>query len=431
MNNIYINLPYFLQFIIINIVGLYKLIIRTSLNYKFSLNYYRSFYNGGAEWEYEHNERKKKLDLNIQKICNVSHLNFHSVLNKNIVKNNFKAFSQSFRFYDLHANTSGSSGNGLKFRKSLYSEQDTWAAYVAFRELHGVTSNDWCGYFCGNMVVNPKSSRFHHTAYTTKQLIFSQYHLSKFTVNKYISVLNNKQPVWIHGYPSFLIELVRLAKLNSFKLGYKPKLVTTGSENLSDEQRIILSQFFNCSIRDLYCQTEMVAMIYECNHGSLHVNEAFSVVDFIKSDIQSSFRIIGSNINNTVFPLFNYDTEDLVDLKTSDEICLCSSKGRLVSRIDGRNEDYIVLPTGEKIGRLDHVLKGNTSVYQAQFIQDSDSLDITLLVKVDENKYSELELKSSLSRYIKGVDIKIKTVDSIEPEANGKIKFVKQISVNR
>ena len=424
MVSIYLKMPYFIQFLIINLIASFKYIIRSGKQYQASLNYYRSFFQSTGYWKIEFDQRK-----NTAKYWNTS-VKFDgtvpSTFNKTFVKNNFDRFVFKKSIFNMKANTSGSSGNGLSFSKTLFSEKDTWAAYVAFREYHGVTQTDWCGYFCGNMVVNPSSKYVYHKTFPTRQLIFSQYNLSADTISRYIKVLNDNQPKWIHGYPSFLLELIRLARQANLKLKYRPLLITTGSENLNTEQREIISTFFSGPVRDLYCQTEMVAMIVECKNGNYHINEAYSKVNLMPTSSDDIYKVIGNNFNNEAFPLFNYDTEDLVVFKKQTK-CSCGLYGRVIESIVGRDEDYLLLPNGSRIGRLDHVFKGDLSVYQAQFIQNVNTSKTQLLLKVNEKSFDKTNLITSLERYLPNLEVELKVVDEIQPEKNGKIKFVKQV----
>lgn len=429
MIRIYLKLPYFMQFVIINIAGLVKQVIRKSFGYRTSLEYYRSFYRGEVGYLKEYEKRVSEFSSYKNEILKALQNLDTQDLDKEYVKKNIANFYKFSPRLTLSAKTSGSTGSGLRFRKTFLSESDTWAAYVAFREYHGVTAKDWCGYFCGNKIVSPSGRKISHISYTSRQIIFSQYNLKHSNVSCYIDELNYRRPPWLHGYPSFLLELAGLAKEQGIGLAYSPALLTTGSENLSKRQKAILSDFFNCPVRDLYCQTEMVAMLYECSHGKMHVNEAYSKVDFRLIEDANMYEIVGTNLNNSAFPLFNYRTSDLVSLASNQihQECSCGNRSRIVDRIEGRNEDSLLLPTGVRIGRLDHVLKGFEGVSQAQFIQDPETFDTALLIAVPRGFSGIDELRKKLCLYLPGLDVKIKTVDKIKRERNGKIKFVKSI----
>ena len=425
MSRLYLSLPYHLQLIVVNFVSLIKLILRRSISYSSSYEYYSSFFNHDPMWQKTHIERVKARQVEVETIASKLGISNELIVNKNFVKSNYQYYVRN-SILALKAKTSGSTGNGLSFKKSFFSERDTYAAYDAFRAHHGVLNTDWCGYFGGNLIVKPGTEHVCHIAYPTKQIIFSQYNLSNDTVHKYINQLNHYKPKWIHGYPSFLLELIRLAKLHRLKLSYCPILITTGSETITFEQCEIIKYFFNASLRDLYCQTEMVAMIYECKSSKYHVNRAYSDVLFKNVD-HKLYKIIGSNLNNDLFPLFSYDTEDLAVISSFEVKCECGSDEVVIDKIIGRSEDYLQLPNDVRVGRLDHIFKGNHYVYQAQFIQDRETLETQLYVKVDELNFNLDELNDNIGLYLPGLKVNVLVVDYIKPEKNGKIKFVKQI----
>ena len=61
------------------------------------------------------------------------------------------------------------------------------------------------------------------------------------------------------------------------------------------------------------------------------------------------------------------DTGDLVRMDTDESAA--RAPGRRLLSIDGREEDYVELQTGARVGRLDHIFKALTFVHEAQIRQ--------------------------------------------------------------
>ena len=59
--------------------------------------------------------------------------------------------------------------------------------------------------------------------------------------------------------------------------------------------------------------------------------------------------------------------EDVIAL--SDERCDCGRAGRIVARVDGRSEDYIVLGDGTRVSCANHIFKWVSNVREAQIYQ--------------------------------------------------------------
>ncbi len=97
--------------------------------------------------------------------------------------------------------------------------------------------------------------------------------------------------------------------------------------------------------------------------------------------IDNQFRIVGTNFTNIAFPLLRYDTVDIATI--TGKICDCGRTGRVVDKIDGRSEDYIVLKNGAKIGRLDQIFKDLVNIKEAQIYQREKG---KIEIKVVRNK---------------------------------------------
>lgn len=327
----------------------------------------------------------------------------------------------------LSSHTSGTTGSGLVFWETPIAEKERWAVWWRYRQWHGISRDMWCGYFGGRSVVPLCQSRppYWRVNYSGRQILFSGYHLSPSTAAEYLSALETYSPPWLHGYPSLLSLLASYLLERGKPLTNPPKIVTTGAENLLPQQRDLMVKAFGCSVRQHYGQAESVANISECPNGHLHIDEDFSFVELFPMDSHPGvFRVIGTNWSNPAFPLFRYDTGDLV--RCSEEVSPCSMTGRIVDSIDGRKEDYVVLPNGARLGRLDHIFKDLTRIREAQIYQPKQETIIFKIVK-GEGYGPEMErrlLDEAHKRLGREVTIKVEYVSSLERSRTGKLRFV-------
>jgi len=97
-----------------------------------------------------------------------------------------------------------------------------------------------------------------------------------------------------------------------------------------------------------------------------------------------------------------------------------------VSSVDGRFEDYIVLPDGTRIGRLDHVFKDAVKVYEAQIVQERRDELVIRIVPADG--YTKSDEQFLLTQMVDRVGTKIRLrfdyVKSVERSPSGKLQFV-------
>ena len=231
---------------------------------------------------------------------------------------------------------------------------------------------------------------------------------------------------WIHGYPSTLAYLAGLKRDLCLPGIPSLKMITVGAESLLPHQKKMMESVFGVAVREHYGMAEGVANISECSEGCLHVDEDFSYVEFLKIPGEENlYKIIGTNWANTAFPLLRYDTGDIATIE--ERKCSCGNMGRIVSNIDGRKEDFVILPSGAKIGRLDHIFKDMVEINAAQIYQPDESKIILKIVPgngYDKSKDEIALLSETRKRLGHEIKIDVNYVDDLPRTKNGKLRFV-------
>jgi phenylacetate-CoA ligase len=236
--------------------------------------------------------------------------------------------------------------------------------------------------------------------------------------------MRKKRPPWLHGYPSHLALLAAHVLNNEVDLGYQIDWITIGAESLLEQQADLMEKAFGLRPRQHYGMAEAVANISECHRGSLHVDEDFSAVEFVPHPHGWGHKIIGTNFTNPAMPLLRYDVQDMVAL--DENSCPCGHPGRVVLSIDGRQEDYVILPNGSRIGRMDHIFKDMTSIREAQISQREIGQIIIRVVKTKHyTPKDEIALRREAAKRV-GADteVKIEYVEAIKRTGAGKLRFV-------
>lgn len=324
--------------------------------------------------------------------------------------------------------TSGTTGSGLVFPATHAAERAQWAAWWRYRGWHGITRDTWCGYFGGRSLVplDRKRPPYWRINSPGRQLMFSGYHLTEDTVRDYLAALMERQIEWLHGYPSLLALVAgyiieqRLAPLPPVRV------VTTAAENLLSQQRERIRQAFGAPVFQHYGQVEGIANFSECELGQLHVDEDFSHVEFVPTAGGSgTCRVVGTNWTNPAFPLIRYDCGDLAT--PVDGNCKCGRPGRLVEGVDGRKEDFLILPSGARVGRLDHIFKDLVRIREAQVYQREPGQVVFRVVKgdgYDSTGEEQRLLSEARTRLGNEMRIDIEYCESIPRTRSGKLRFV-------
>jgi hypothetical protein len=124
-------------------------------------------------------------------------------------------------------------------------------------------------------------------------------------------------------------------------------------------------------------------------------------------------------------PRFRYRIGDVGT--RSKHPCPCGRPGEVFLDVDGRIEDYVATPDGRLVGRMDHVFKDQHEVAEAQ-IQQQHAREIEVLLvplgawREETGRSVTKELRARLGEEI---GIRIRVVDAIPREPNGKFRAVK------
>jgi phenylacetate-CoA ligase len=439
LENIYLKSPVFIQQLLIQLQGFRIKRTRYNSNFRLLLNQYSKsnpyqidskqlyVFLKEAEKTPFWNGRFKFFNVNI---CAANDLRLElqklPILSKQEVKENLDSIVNINSNENIsYGHTSGTTGSGLVFPSTLSMENKQWAVWWRYRKWHGIDLNTWMGWFGGRSIanINQTSPPFWRINYPMKEVMFSAHHLNEETVRYYVDEINTRQLSWLHGYPSQLSLLAHLIKRQNLSLLPFIKIITVGAENLLVSQKMIIEEIFKAQVREHYGLAEGVGNISEHPDGSLIPDQDFCWMEFIQVDSEnpSLCKIIGTNYNNTAFPLIRYDTGDRAQI-----IWQPDGSPKILS-IDGRREDFITLPNGVKLGRLDHIFKDLTEVQEAQIYQlDVNNIVLRIVkgINYDKKKQEELLIRETKKRLGNYINISIEYIDHIPRTKSGKLRFV-------
>ena len=327
--------------------------------------------------------------------------------------------------------TSGTTGTALRLYYTRETEAEEYATVWRLREQLGVGLYDLHFSFTGKVVVpvtQTKAPFWRNNSYNN-QLLFSLYHMSPDNLELYVDQLHETDARYANGYPSGLHLVARnmLAAGTTLPRG-QLKAVFTSSESLLAFQRRDIEEAFGAKVWDRYGSAEFAVSMTGCSEENLHVDMEFCIVEVeVMEETDEYVRgpLLVTGLSNNATPFLRYRIGDVgTRLKAP---CPCGRPGDVFLDIDGRIEDFIVTPSGRRIGRMDHIFKSMSEVEEAQILQSSpDAIDVVFVPGRGFNAATEAKLRREFrSRVGDDVTVHLHSVTEIDREPNGKFRAVK------
>jgi phenylacetate-CoA ligase len=327
--------------------------------------------------------------------------------------------------------TSGSTGTPLRLWVSRQALQSWYAlAEVRWRRWYGVSRKDRWG-ILGGKLVTPVSRRrppFWVWNEALKQLYMSSYHLAPDLIPAYLEALLRHRITYLYGYSSSLYALAQEI-LFTQRRDLAMQVVITNAEPLYGYQREVISQAFQCPVRETYGMSEKVVAAGECEAGGLHLWPEVGIVEILHNNepvaLTTPGDLVCTSLLNTDMPLIRYRVGDRATLPQQTFSCSCGRTLPLIEAVEGREDDLLHTADGRSIGRLDPVFKANFPIREAQIIQESLHRIILRFVPAPEFSaavgYSIVE---HLRARMGSVEVILEPVCEIPRGANGKFRAV-------
>lgn len=321
----------------------------------------------------------------------------------------------------LHVHTSGTTGSGFQFDSTVECQQAQFACFWRYYRKLGLTLDTWQAQFSSRNAVPRRQRRppFWRIDCFGKRYYMSAFHENPDNLASYYECIARKRFEWISGYPSLMVLLAQWMNERGLAFDFV-RAVTCGAENLYLHQIKAMEGAFGVEPRQTYGQTENVAIFSQDPDGHIFVDEDFSVVEFLPVEGSGSLQIVGTCLFNFATPLIRYCTNDEASVR---EI---KGQRREILSLDGRNEDYVILPDGTKIGKLDHVFKDTPCIREAQIYQYSD-YSVVLKIVGDPASCRDdaiLALKTFRESVGDSVDANVEYVSAIERRGSAKLRYV-------
>ena len=246
-------------------------------------------------------------------------------------------------------------------------------------------------------------------------------------IENVIDRLANFKPDVIDAYPSFLLLLAR--ELEKRGNVIQPRLVFASGELLDARSRKLINSAFEVEMFDVYGCTEAGCVAWECSeHAGYHINMDLVATEFVKNGEHvtegETGEIILTPLFNYAMPLIRYRIGDIG--APSNEHCPCGRGLPLMKVLEGRFEDFIVLPSGRIITPLvtSRYFDNIEGIAEYRIIQKKrDDFVIRIVLEEGHNDYLLTQLSDRFKKgFGEDVTINIEVLDVIPRK--GKLRRV-------
>ena len=365
---------------------------------------------------YKNNRFYSKLynqhGVNIKSINSIEDAKKLPIITKESVKKYSGLIKQSKGLFVRKGYTSGTTGSPLTIYRDYNSILNEHAYIWWYRINSGLSPKDKKISIRGDL----NRDTLYYLDKASNTLFISSFALNDSNIAKIIPIVRKFKPKAVLGYPSSLFTFAIWLKEKNEELNIP--LSFTSSESLLAFQEDIIKKTFNTNIFDWYGNAERTIALYR--EGTKYFEPLLYSINEYQTD-----RVISTSLINNYFPLIRYEVNDVLDNTGKYDF---EKKSTIINGIYGRIEDYILLPDGTKIGRLDVVFKGINNISMAQIIQkEVCSIQIKVVPFSNYSDNDEKKLRKNLTNKLgEKLEIKISVVqeDEIEYTKSKKYKLV-------
>lgn len=266
-------------------------------------------------------------------------------INNTINKSFFRKHSWKLRqgIWRKTSNTSGSSGKSFKIYRTPKAFVNSQISFYRFFLQFNINRFDKNIYVGGarqtNLSLTKKVLNYTFDQITGTKKFVATDMISDEDYKNFIDFYEKTRPIYLQGFSSALLRIANYIDRENIRLKWTPKLVHPSAENLTLPQREILERVFGCPVAMVYGSAEC-HMASECKYGIMHVN--MTSCDLKTKDDGTAILTV---FESDVMPLVNYEMGDIIELKNPKDPCRCGKHTTIISKIIGRQNDKIVLPS--------------------------------------------------------------------------------------
>ncbi|WP_248962645.1 phenylacetate--CoA ligase family protein [Sphaerisporangium perillae] len=324
------------------------------------------------------------------------------------------------------ATTSGSSGIPITIRNSERDLGYLRATYLQDILTSGLRPTDRIAYFRVNPFLRHPLERLG---------VLRNFHIpTGRPLDEQVAAFLSARPTFLVGFPNVISSIVE--ELQRRGIRYQGvRTVLFGGERLTPTARAHLLAYFGAAHREVYASVEVFTIARTCPEGTMHLRSADLVVEVEHADGTVSVEdgegdILVTRLHSEAMPLIRYRLGDRVRISPND--CPCGvARTPILREVVGRDQDRISGADGRRYygDFITYAVQDFPEVNRMQLIQRRPGAIEVLVVLTEGARLGvPADIERAVRRKAPGLDVAVRQVREITPEANGKIKIVKVLA---
>jgi phenylacetate-CoA ligase len=340
-----------------------------------------------------------------------------------------------FRKHKLVRNTTtGSTGTPMVFYEDGSVAVLNWAEELRLKNWFGMPPGAKEARFTmdsADFSVKNKTQKVREHLWN--QMLLPGYYLSDDEYEICLQELQRFRPRILWAVTTALKQLAQyIQRANKDISPYHPDLVITRAAPLFEEEKKLLSQFFQCPVTNIYGTREVGHIAMMCPQGSMHINQEDFLVEIEGQGGEESSapgQILVTMLYESAMPFIRYRIGDLGELGGSD--CPCGRSLRVLKNLAGRTGDVYKTEDGRLIepGTWCGIFMFNRQTAEVQKFQVVYRRDRSILFRIvtgpGYSAETEAELRRLLDKYLhSNIRFEFEYVPDIKPLRSGKYPMI-------
>lgn len=249
------------------------------------------------------------------------------IISKKELLNDNKEIHSNLKFKkQFQANTSGTSGETLKFKREESADSFNRASIYRGYSWYNVKPWELNGYFWGYNFSEMAMLKIR--ILDSLQNRFRIFNYRKESIDFFVRKLKNAK--YVHGYSSMIYETAKIINSQNLEKPANLKMVKGTSEKIFESYQDEIQKAFGQRMISEYGAAETGIIAFECPKGKMHLNMEGVIVEEIDHEI------VVTNLQMHAFPIIRYRLGDYIRLAPKIATCECGMQHTIIEEVTGR-----------------------------------------------------------------------------------------------